>query len=326
MKSHLYEFEARDLLRLVGLPLIPVVLFAALMHLGVAFRLLPEPRPTLDIDRTILIHQAEAARAPQDAELLLLGDSSCLMNVSGQQLGARLSLSTLNLGTFSYLDLNAHAALLRAYTAANPGRLRSVVLLMHPEALRRNAPEPSYVRLLQSLLSDDRRAPANRFDGNIARLLGTADLKERLWARAVPTPLPGAFGRRYGFNTDLEKFMTAERGSVFDPEPRPFQGNAEYRLAPPLQSASRAFRAALPAGVKLFAGITPVPAGFAPPGHAPRVTTLLEEWGRWLQADGLLALPATLPDASFTKTTHLNETAVSAYTEILAGALRPTLR
>ena len=323
MKSHHYEFETRDALRWIGLALIPVALFAVLMHLGATLRLLPRPRPTLDVDRTVLIHQAEAASAPQDAEILLLGDSSCLMDISAKQLSQRLDRRALNLGTFSYLDLESHAALLRAYVKANPGRLRTVVLLMHPEALRRSASEPSYLRLLQSLLNDDQDVPANRSDGIMADPLGPVAFKERLWARFLPTPLPGAFGRRYGFSRDLERFMTDERGSVFDPEPRPFQGNAEYRLAPSLQSASRAFRTAVPPGVKLFVGITPVPAGFAPSGFTARVASMLAQWSGWLQADrALVALPATLPDVSFNKTTHLKESAVPAYTETLAAALR----
>ena len=144
MKSHVCEFAPKDLLRLAGLPLLPLALFAVAMHLGAKFHLLPAPRPTLDTERAILVHQAEASRSPQDAEVLLLGDSSCLMNLSARQLTEQLGRPALNLGTFSFLDLNAHALLLREHARANPGRLRAVVLLMHPESLRRLSPEPYY--------------------------------------------------------------------------------------------------------------------------------------------------------------------------------------
>ena len=80
MKSHTYEFKSRDLATLLVWPLVPVALFALLMHGGSGLRLLPSPRPTLDTDRTIVIHQAEASRAPRETEILLLGDSSCLMS------------------------------------------------------------------------------------------------------------------------------------------------------------------------------------------------------------------------------------------------------
>ena len=113
MKSHTCEFEPKDLLRRLAMPLLPMAVFAALMHAGALVRLLPAPRPTLDIDRTLLVHQAEASRARHDADVLLLGDSSCLMDVDAKQLGNQLGRPALNLGTLSYLDLNAAAALLR---------------------------------------------------------------------------------------------------------------------------------------------------------------------------------------------------------------------
>src|SRR5687768_2411690 len=70
MRSHSYDFEPRDLLRLVTPPLIVVAVFAVLMHLGAALNLLPKPRPALDVDRTILIHQAEASKSRSDAQII----------------------------------------------------------------------------------------------------------------------------------------------------------------------------------------------------------------------------------------------------------------
>src|SRR6266496_1442473 len=155
MKSHTGEFTINDLVQVVGGPLAVLAIFAALMHGGVASKLLPAPRPTLDTERTILLHQAEASRAPHDAGILLVGDSSCLMDVSARHLGERLGRPVLNLGTFSFLDLNAHALLLREYARANPGRLHAVVLLMHPEGLRRVGSEGYYLRVLTNFWNGD---------------------------------------------------------------------------------------------------------------------------------------------------------------------------
>ena len=93
------------------------------------------PRPILDIDRTILIHQAEASRLRHGADVVFLGDSSCLMDFSAKDLEGWLPPDhrVLNLATLSYVDLPACAGLLRNYVAANPDRLRVVVLLLHPE-------------------------------------------------------------------------------------------------------------------------------------------------------------------------------------------------
>src|SRR6266567_7671003 len=146
MKSHTGEFTIKDLFQFVGGPLAALVIFAGLMHGAAALKWLPAPRPTLDTERTILLHQAQVSRTPHDAEILLIGDSSCLMDVSARQLGEQLGRPVLNLGTFSFLDLEAQGLFLRQYAQANAGRLRAVVLLMHPEALRRVGSEGFYLR------------------------------------------------------------------------------------------------------------------------------------------------------------------------------------
>jgi hypothetical protein len=323
MQSHLYEFKWPDVLRTLAWPLVPVAAFAAAMHLGARTGLWPAPRPTLDVDRTVLIHQAEAARAPQDAPMVLLGDSSCLMDVSARQLTKELGRPVLNLGTLSYLDLSAHALLLRTYHQANPGRLRAVVLLMHPEALRRAPADSWQSRALRSFLEGADHTPAVGVGAVFARLLGFDICRGRLLARLLPSPLPGSFGRRYGFAPSLEQFLTANRGSAIDPEARPPSGRAEYRLAPAYQASSAAFRRDFPAGVRLFVGITPVPAGFAGKDYTARHRAMLEEWRTWLKADAAFVdLPAVLPDALFAQKTHLNEAGQRAYTTRLAEALK----
>ena len=327
MTSHTYQFTPRDLARLLGWPLVPVAVFALLAHAGAGLRLLPKPRPTLDVDRTILIHQVEASRAKHDAEILLLGDSSCLMDVDARRLGEQLGRPALNLGTLSYLDLNASAALLREYAAANPGRLRAVVLLLHPEALRRVGPEAWHVNFLNRQLSGEDFIAGTGLRERLSEALGLETFRGRILSRLLPTPLPGVYGRDYGFSTDLARYLTEHHGSAADPDPRPFTGNAEYRLAASLEPASRNFRAALPPGVKLLAAITPAPAGFVGPRYAETRRQMLREWSQWLDADAALEdLPSTLPDALFAKTTHLTEAGARAFTDTLAHCLEAHLR
>src|SRR5688500_3213001 len=104
MISHRYEFDPRQVIKICLLPLLPVLVFAGLMHGGLMLRIWPQPRPTLDTDQTILVHQAEATLRANPAELVLVGDSSCLMDVDASQLAALLGHETLNLGTLSFLD------------------------------------------------------------------------------------------------------------------------------------------------------------------------------------------------------------------------------
>jgi len=323
MKSHTVEFTPKELLQLVGAPLVPVVLFAVVMQAGARLGVLPAPRPALDVDRTILIHQAESSRARSGADVVLLGDSSCLMNVNARQLGAALGLRALNLGTISFLDLGAHARLLREFTQANPGQPRAVVLLMHPEALRRAGSEPYPLAVLTHFLAGADHHQAGTFAGTFNNISGVDAFQGRLLSRALPTPFTNSFGRFYGFTSGLERFMSARDGSAIDPGTHPAKGNAEYRLSATLENLSRDFRAAVPSGTKLLVGITPVPAKFAGTNYPALRDQMLRDWSAWLKADAALwELPATFPDEHLTGATHLKPAAIPAYTESLAAAVR----
>ena len=56
-----HEFRLAHLFKAVSFTLVGVASFAGLLHLGAALRVLPRPRSTLDMDRTILIHQASSS-------------------------------------------------------------------------------------------------------------------------------------------------------------------------------------------------------------------------------------------------------------------------
>ncbi len=318
MRSHSYDFLPRDLVRLIAPTAAWVALAAGVLHATIHLNWLPPPRPTLDVDRTIVIHKIEASGSRQEAEVLLMGDSSCLMDLSALKLSSEIERPVLNLGTLSYLDLNAHARLLQRFVAANPNQLKAVVLLLHPEALRRPGPEQYHTAVFDHFMAGTDHITKR----NLAHWLGLESFRSRVLCRVLPTPLGGAYGQRYGFSSDLQSYLTRHRGTAIDPDPKAFQGNPEYRLAPQLEVQSRAFKAVVPAGVKLFVAITPVPAGFAPPDYARQHRQMLEQWSEWLGADAALVdLPVTLPDSFFAKTTHLNEAGAMEFTTLLARSL-----
>ena len=325
MRSHNYEFAPFEILTLLGSIVLPVGLFAAAMQLGAATNVLPAPRPALDIDRTMLLHQAEASRCKHAAGILLIGDSSCLMDVSAPQLGAALpgGHRALNLGTLSYLDLSSYASILRQYLAVNPGGIRTIILLMHPEALRRAAPEEHYLEILEHYYAgtDYCEPSASR----IECWMGGAIFKGRLQSRGVPIPLEGAYAQKYGFTSDLWDYLSRHDGSAIDP--RKFdrstaRGNAEYQLSPRLERGSQTFRGVVPESVQIFVGITPVPESFVEANYRQRYPEMLNKWSAWLRAARALAdLPPTMPDNLFASTTHLNEAGQKLYTEALSRSL-----
>lgn len=325
MKSHSYQVKLSELMRIIGYPLIFICSFSLLLHAGVWFSALPTPIPVLDADRTILLHQASMSQSEQQADTLLIGDSSCMMNVSARLLSELLPgrHQVLNLGTLSYLDLASFAGFVRNYVSANPERLRTIVLLMHPEALRRVAASDYHLDVLRHFYAGtDFCSPAA---SSWTCAIGSEVFKGRIWSRLIPNALDGAFGLKYGFTSGLRSFLLQQNGSLIDPQEYDgsvVRGSAEYRLAKHIEAGSRRFRLAVPADAKLFVGITPVPEGFVSPNYPEVHARMLSQWAEWLQADAVLDdLPPVLPDDAFATTTHLNEQARSVYTESVAQAV-----
>jgi hypothetical protein len=319
MRSHQTEFSVGDLLRIVGGPLLFAAICAGVLHAGARVGTLPAPRPAFDADRAILFHQADAARR-QAADVVLIGDSSCLMDASASQLSGMLNLSVLNLGTLSYLDLSAYAVLLREHQKLHRPKL--VVLLMHPEALRRLGSEAYQLAVLTNYLAGrDHSSTASA--ASAFNAWAGVDIATGRLLRWIPAPLRGDYGTFYGFTTVRERYMTRHSGSAIDPGQEVFKGNPEYRLAPTLEKASRAFRTVLLPQTRLLVGITPVPAGFARAGFPDERNRLLGDWAGWLgTTNALRELPATLPDEQFARVTHLKPEAVAAYTTSLGETIR----
>lgn len=354
MTSHEYRFTQRDVGRLVGGPLLVVALFAAAMQGLASLGWLPRPWPALDMDRVVLLHQAEASRSGAAADLVLLGDSSCLMNVDAVRLGQRLGIEVLNLGTLSYVDLETQGRLLATFAATHPGQPRAAVLLLHPHRLRLRPADRYHTEVLQRHLEGRDRSDDLTGSGRLGRWLGLDSWRERVLSRVLPWPLQGAYRVKYGFTHDLWHYLEANRGSAVDPnryEARATAGSAEYRLAPGLEAESRTFRALVPEGTVLWAGVTPVPAdevGVAsasvarPTGDAARTgpggataseagagmgKELLYGWSEWLKpVEPLAGLPFVLPSDWFASSTHLNDAGRERYTDLLADELWGRLR
>lgn len=326
MRSHEYDFRLKDLAgRLVGL-LAAILSFAVFARLGALCHVLPRPWPALDVDRTILSHQLAASEKPRDATLLFIGDSSCLMDVSGRKLEETFQgkPACLNLGTLMYVGFDGYAAILSHYARLHSGKLQTVVVLVHPEMLRRAESRSQYLIFISDFYSGTDSLEASTRVGQLRGFLGLTILQDRLLSRS-PLPLPGEYGRYYGFNLDLDRFLSEHGGSAVDPHhyvPGPDDGNAEYRFAPALESACQALKAAVPPGAKLVFGITPIPETFAPPGYPRRWLNIFGECARSLKPDLLLTnLPPTMADADFASTTHLNAQGASMFTRFLAQSL-----
>jgi len=326
LKSHEYQLSDVALRQWAGGILVPVVVLAVLLRAGALMGLLPAPRPALDVERTVLTHQAAIAQAPNPADVLFIGDSSCLMDLRARLLEASYGGKhrSQNLGTFMYLGMEGYATLLRNYAASNPGRVKTVVILVHPQMLRGAQPSAEYLGFLSDFYSKADHPLDTSIKGQVSAVLGLHIFEGRVLGR-LPVPLAGEFGRYYGFNRNLWDHLDQQRGSAIDPhsyKPAPGEGTADYRLALSLEPGCRDLAAAIPPGARLAIGLAPVPRSFAPPGYPARWQRLLAGWAEWMRPDALLTtLPAVMADDRFASPTHLNEKGAIEYTDQLLRAL-----
>lgn len=333
MISHQYQIKSSKFAKTILCPLLAFVTIGALFNTASAIRALPDPLPIVDMDRTVLSHKAWAANQPNDAHIVLVGDSSCLMNVNAIQLARMLTNSAINLGTLSYIDLESHAQLVQCFARTNPDQLKAVLLLLHPKTLRLAEPSSEHVSILREAITTQKKtsyvppihSASLKLDSWWRDPLGIRIVREQLIARVVPIPLPGEYARAYGFTRDLWQVLSVQKGSLidphlFDPEnPRP---NLEFRIANRFKEEAGLFKQTCPPCAKVIFGLTPVPISLATPQLHQVYTEMLTTMGAWLQTDCVLTnLPPAMPDDLFASATHLNAKGQQVYTALVAAEL-----
>jgi hypothetical protein len=292
--SHHFDVSIGDLTRRLLPPLLGVALLAAILHAVSFTRLLPDPVPA-DLDRTLLTAKVELASGTAPASVVLLGDSSCMMDVDAPELTRQLGRPVLNLGTLSYLDLTAHTALLRHALARLPNPPGDVVLLLHPGSLLRGSSLPDLDRFLRASLAGDARSLRSAARHPAEGLLAGVVIREQIVQPWIPNLLRGDFAAAYGTTWEVRRRVHRQSGTLLDPtrfDAAAFQGRYEFRLHPRLEPASREFRLAVPSGTRLWVGLTPLPESLALSDHAARIETVLGSWAAWLQPDRVLNLPS----------------------------------
>lgn len=313
--------------------LFTVVCLAALLRLSGAVGLMPSRPITVDPNFGVLAHQSRAARSHHPAQILLVGDSTCLADIDARELSERLPghPRVLNLGLIIWLDLQTYAEVVCDFCAANPGQVHTVVLLVTTQKLAasRNAAQQE---VWSQARAYERNPAGGSLPGDTVDWFGLKYLRENLIANVVATPIPGhgeGVGR-FGFCSESDAYMTAHDGSSLDlgrvvPARKP--ESAGWHFADDLEEQTFAFRAKIPNGVKLFVGLSPLARTYSPPGDRAQRLEMLIQWNRWLKADALLTnLPAAWPDPLFSSWQHLNEIGQKRFTALLGDRLAPLLK
>lgn len=323
MNSHQYDFDAKWLCHKLGLVLVFLVFGAVVLRMAAPY--LPSSRNTWDMDRTIMAHQADAASQVNDADILLIGDSSCLMNIDASIVSEQLDAKVLNLGTVSFLNIEMFGALLSRYFETATHLPSTVVLVTHPDFLRRSSPSRSHVDWLKLYLDGKEDTSRKRTWKSLNQWLGSGIIQGRL-ARILPRPLSVEFGKQFGFTKDLETYMDHHGGSALDPrslDASKLRGSREYRISTPNQKAALEFAQIIPPDVNLYVALSPLPQGFADQNLITKLEKLITEWGTLMHAEKVLtSLPISMPDDQFASKTHINPDAVDQYSKGFSNALR----
>ncbi len=319
-------FRRADLAASVAPTLMVACAVGALVHILGAARLLPEPSPELDPDRTVLGVQSGACRRPSGANIVLTGDSSCLTSVDARELGRLLpgNPKVINLSLFSGIALRVYGEIALEYVRANPDRVSAVLLLVTPGKLQ-DTTDTSHLDGIWSDLHARRiLAPTDPPPNLARRSLALPEFEQTILPHLLVPPLRGEMGGLFGFTAGLRDAMHARHGSGLHPgrfRPPPHRVNFDLPLAPGIIRESRALRARWPAAVRLIAAIMPLPESLPEPGYSGIHQRLAEEWREHLQPDVFLRLPATLPDSLYANDSHMNEIGQPCFTRIVARAM-----
>ncbi len=323
MKSHEFEFRLRDLARVFVPVTVAILGLITLLRVLDELDLLPPRAIFVDPPETMLLHQSCASRLASPAEIALTGDSTCLVGVDARELSSYLpgKMRAQNLSLIISFGLNVYGKLISDFVAANHGRVRNVVLLVCTSKLTTSGSPDGAMDLWREMNHPRKDS------------LGIYVLRHNLLGWVLDTPLRGRGAEFFAFSSQIDAYQKAHDGSLIDLGR--FVQRARVAGAPEVSNLtltdqikleSRAFRQAVPAGVKLFIGLTPQASGSSPSVTTADRDRLLREWNQFIQADVLLTnLVFVLPNGCFSSTAHLNREGQRQFTASLGRELAPFL-
>lgn len=321
--SHIYAFKTSWLLRHLTALLGGLAGLWVLLSLG---RLvIPGARDTWDMDRTIMAYKVDLASAHSNPEIILIGDSSCLMNVDASLLSSLTGMTTLNLGTLSFLSLESYALLLEHGLKNQSNPPKHVILLTHPDFLRRQSPSLPHVHWMEEYLLQSGSDASERSTFFAPSSMLSWEALRSPWLNWIPRPLSGEFRKAFGFDKRLEQFMSEHKGSAYDPrtlQSSDLLGSKEYFVSKINMETIEKFVSILPKSTKLWTRITPMPESFAQPNVRAQLETMNDTWEKQTKSQPWSVVPPmVLSDEKFASKTHLANHAVASYTEIIANNL-----
>jgi hypothetical protein len=287
--------------------------FVAVLLLFVALRVANRQPATLtsDIEGTVIGVQLERAPKMGAPDILIVGDSSALMGVDAIRLGVLLGDRHVeSLATFGHVGPAGYAHELELY--ANGRRsLPTILVLMHGVSLK---------------LTD---REYETFGVERAVLTGTMDPRtrifDRLMAPVLYLPLPGSYGREYGWPEDLAAALQAGQGSIVDPNTyEPADAKVfRYEMTPAVARRLDALGATIGrlGAANVLVGVTPMPSAETDESSVRSRAEVQKQLASRVGASEIIKLPASMRDDEFATQTHLSAKGRAKLTEVVAAEL-----
>lgn len=116
-RSHHYQFRLQTLLVHTGGPVATAMGLLIVAGILDGLNVLPSRGPKGNADQVGLHHQFQLSRSEHPAEIVLTGDSSCMMGVDAVELGRNLggAVSAVNLGLVIDLDMDVYAEAAKSF-------------------------------------------------------------------------------------------------------------------------------------------------------------------------------------------------------------------
>jgi hypothetical protein len=273
--------------------------------------------------------QINRAETIVSSDILIIGDSSGLMNISPTILGRLIDGHVETLATVAYAGPRGIASILDRLSARQV-RPRVIVLTLHAAGLPKLEEWSSWTdRVVHG-------PPKRPLEPNPIR--GALGKMNDVVSSIVFRPLEGAYGSYYGGLSDFEAFLRRNHGGAIEPRPREIDNSGppskldwccSFEISDIFRSEIPILREALarlPATeVRLL--VSPLPQRWATPqgvaNRAAAISELLDGLG--LDRSAVLNTPEYWPGSEFSVPTHLHESAVNRFTRHLADELKGSL-
>jgi len=311
------SINLNDLLRFFGLIIFYLFCLSFFLQAGVYYDFFPKPSPKLDVDRVIISNKVKLSKSEKNADILLIGDSSCLMNIDANKLTDISGKKTYNLGTISYLDFESYGDLLSNALINNDNPVSLVCLFIHPEFLRRATPSNTHIEFFKSCNNDVQVFNSN-IDNLIYSLLNLNIFKDTFRGR-IPNPLKNKFRQYYGFTTSLDSYLSDHNGSAIDPrvfDSTEDHGNILYKITDKKINQLIKFTSIIPPDCKFVLCLTPVPSEITGMSYSSTMQSIIEKIRNNGKVENILQMPFTLPAKDFATKTHLNSKSRTMYTDM----------